>query len=58
MSPPTLERANKTTSAPADRLPDHQVAATLGRWFGANAATLNAVFPRLTNFSADVGFMA
>ena len=35
-----------------------QVAATLGRWFGADAAMLNDVFPRLTNFSPDLGFMA
>jgi hypothetical protein len=25
---------------------------------GEDAATLNDVFPRLTNFTADVGFMA
>lgn len=33
-----------------------QLGATLGRWFGA-AASLNDVFPRLSNFDADLGFM-
>jgi uncharacterized protein (DUF1501 family) len=33
-------------------------AATLGRWFGADATTLAEVFPRLGYFSADAGFMA
>jgi len=33
-----------------------QLGATLGRWFGA-AASLNEVFPRLSNFDADLGFM-
>ena len=35
-----------------------QVGATLGRWFGADAAMLADVFPRLTNFSPNIGFMA
>jgi uncharacterized protein (DUF1501 family) len=35
-----------------------QMAATLGRWFGADEATLAAVLPRLSNFTPDVGFMA
>jgi len=35
-----------------------QVAATLGRWFGADDATLADVFPNLRNFTPDVGFMA
>lgn len=34
-----------------------QLGATLGRWFGA-ASSLNEVFPRLSNFDADLGFMA
>ena len=34
-----------------------QLGATLGRWFGAGS-TLNEVFPRLSNFDADLGFMA
>lgn len=34
-----------------------QLGATLGRWFGAGSA-LNEVFPRLSNFDADLGFMA
>ena len=34
-----------------------QLGATLGRWFGAGSA-LNEVFPRLTYFDADLGFMA
>ncbi len=34
-----------------------QYAATLGRWFGADDATLAAVFPRLSNFNPNLGFM-
>ena len=34
-----------------------QVGATLGKWFGAGSA-LNEVFPRLSNFDPDLGFMA
>jgi uncharacterized protein (DUF1501 family) len=32
-------------------------AATLGKWFGADATVLGQVFPRLQYFNADVGFM-
>lgn len=32
-------------------------AATLGRWFGANDEVLAQVFPRLTNFNPNVGFL-
>ncbi len=32
-------------------------AATLGRWFGADNATLAQVFPRLSNFQPNVGFL-
>jgi uncharacterized protein (DUF1501 family) len=32
-------------------------AATLGRWFGASDAVLGEVFPRLSNFNGNVGFM-
>lgn len=32
-------------------------AATLGRWFGASDTMLTEVFPRLTNFNSNVGFM-
>ena len=35
-----------------------QIGATLGKWFGANDAQLDEVFPRLTNFNRDLGFMA
>ncbi len=34
-----------------------QMGATLGRWFGAGSA-LNEIFPRLPNFTPDLGFMA
>lgn len=34
-----------------------QLGATLGRWFGAGEA-LNEIFPRLGNFTPDLGFMA
>ena len=34
-----------------------QMGATLGKWFGAGSA-LNEIFPRLSNFEADLGFMA
>lgn len=34
-----------------------QVAATLGRWFGADPALLADVFPRLAHFAPDLGFM-
>ena len=34
-----------------------QLGATLGRWFGAGSA-LGEVFPRLSRFDADLGFMA
>jgi uncharacterized protein (DUF1501 family) len=34
-----------------------QLGATLGKWFGAGAS-LNEVFPRLSNFDPDLGFMA
>jgi len=32
-------------------------AATLGRWFGANDEVLRQVFPRLSGFDANVGFL-
>jgi uncharacterized protein (DUF1501 family) len=32
-------------------------AATLGKWFGADATVLGQVFPRLQYFNADLGFM-
>jgi len=35
-----------------------QMAATLARWFGADTSVLNAVLPRLQNFTPDIGFMA
>jgi uncharacterized protein (DUF1501 family) len=34
-----------------------QFGGTLARWFGAGAS-LNEIFPRLSNFTADLGFMA
>ena len=33
-----------------------QFGATMGKWFGAGAA-LNEIFPRLNNFTPDLGFM-
>ncbi len=35
-----------------------QIGSTLGKWFGANDAQLDEVFPRLANFNRDLGFMA
>lgn len=36
-----------------------QYAATMGRWFGADAATLNSILPKLVNFApqTDLGFL-
>jgi len=34
-----------------------QLGATLGQWFGAGTS-LNAIFPRLSNFTPNLGFMA
>jgi len=34
-----------------------QMAATLARWFGADAAVANAVLPSLQHFTPDIGFM-
>lgn len=34
-----------------------QLGATLGKWFGAGAS-LNAIFPRISGFNPDLGFMA
>ena len=35
-----------------------QMGATLGKWFGASPTALNEIFPRLSNFTPDLGFMA
>ncbi|MBK6385808.1 MAG: DUF1501 domain-containing protein [Rhodoferax sp.] len=35
-----------------------QMGATLGKWFGASPTALNEIFPRLSNFIPDLGFMA
>lgn len=35
-----------------------QLGADLARWFGADAATVDAVFPHITAFDRDIGLMA